>query len=126
MCDGYFRYHSYIARGYIDEAPEELQQISDEILEMADRNPERLWPLLIELVERSPSDEVLHFVAAGPLEDLVGWHGERFIDRLEKRAIHSERFHFALRGIWGWERFPKSVRDRLLAVLKPNWNELSR
>jgi hypothetical protein len=125
MCDKYFEYHEYIARRQIRAAPDDLGENSERIGEMVERNPERLWPLLVALIERSPSDEARMFVAAGPLEDLVNWHGERFLDRPEHEAIQNRSFHSALRGIWGWEKFPDPVRDRLFAVLTPEWDDLA-
>jgi hypothetical protein len=77
-------------------------------------------------VDRAPSHEILMWIAAGDVEDLVRYHGPRFLDRLESQARTSRNFHEALRGIWGWEHFPKEVRERLLAVLTPEWSELQR
>ena len=126
ICDAYFRYHQYLgagARGI--EPPDELTDVSMMLIDLPRRDPERLWPILIELVERAPSPAIRGWIAAGLVEDLVTYHGRLFLDRLEDRAVRSRAFHEALRGIWGWERFPRPVKDRLFAVLTPEWDDLA-
>jgi hypothetical protein len=125
ICDGYFEYHEYLARRQIRAAPKELSDISDQVMDMLQHNPERLWPVLLALIERAPTDEVRGFVAAGPLEDLIRWYPERFVDRVEAQTIRSRAFHEAMRGIWGWEELPDDVRDRLFAVVTPEWDDLA-
>lgn len=56
-------------------------------------------------------------LAAGPLENLVHYHGARLIDAIEREAEENERFRFLLSGIWGeshvkpeiWWRIQKAV-----------------
>ena len=43
-------------------------------------------------------------------------HGLRLLDRLEERATADERFRDALRGVWGWQRFPEEMRTRLYPI----------
>ena len=126
IAETYFGYHKYLAEGARGiEPPEDMLELSGDLLDMARDDPERLWPIMIALVDRAPSNEILMWIAAGLVEDTVTWHGRRFLDRLEQRAVVSKNFHAALRGIWGWERFPKEVRERLFAVLTPDWEELA-
>jgi hypothetical protein len=125
ICDGYFEYHEYLARRQIRAAPKELSDISDLVMDLRESHPERLWPLLLELIERAPTDEVRGFVAAGPLEDLVRGYPERFVDRLEAATIKSRSFHEAMRSIWGLEDLPDEVRERLMAVVTPEWEDLA-
>lgn len=63
---------------------------------MLDGAPELAWEIIIELVERAPSDVSLSFFAAGPLEDLLSKDGPDFIDRVESRAATHERFRRAV------------------------------
>jgi hypothetical protein len=42
------------------------------------------WMLIGELIRRAPSDEILAFVAAGPLEEFVRAHAARFADRIAR------------------------------------------
>jgi len=111
MCTDYFRYL-------------EVSHMWENVHEMVDKDPERVWPLLVEMVERAPSDDVRSSIAAGPLEDLIRWHSERFVDRLERQTLLSRHFHAAMRGVWGWDELSEPVRDRLFAVLTPDWDDL--
>jgi hypothetical protein len=86
-------------------------------------DPEAAWPLILELVRRSQSDDLLANVAAGPLEDLLVRHGEAFIERVERQAQADRRFRKCLRGVWGWSAIPKDVQARIQAAVKdePQW-----
>jgi hypothetical protein len=113
----YCAFHEFIAAGHADRAPRHLVEEFNEINEWARKDPERLWPIVTTMVDRAPSEAVLWYVAAGPLEDLVSYHGPHFLDRLEDRARVNLRFRDALRGVWGWQRFPRVMRDRLYPIL---------
>lgn len=58
--------------------------------------PEVAWLLIVEMIDRAPSDQSLSFLAASPLEDLLSDHGPLFIARVEQRAVESAQFHRAL------------------------------
>jgi hypothetical protein len=63
------------------------QWVFDEFNRLVREDPEAAWPLIRETVQRSGNDQILAFVAAGPLEDLVRLHACRFIDRMERRRM---------------------------------------
>ncbi len=77
--------------------------------------PEIAWPILLEVINRAP-DEMLTYVAAGPLEDLVGYHGPQLIDVIEREAKRSPRFRKTLAGVWRGLT-TSSVWDRLQAPI---------
>ena len=83
--------------------------------ELVSDEPERAWPVICEIVRRvAPADEdILSYVAAGPLEDLLVRHANTFIDRIEELARRDAHFRRALSGVWGWNRIPSDVRARL-------------
>jgi len=58
--------------------------------------PERAWTLIVEIIERAPSDAALGFLAASPLEDLLSKDGPDFIERVEQRALGNAKFRRAL------------------------------
>ena len=62
--------------------------------------PKFAWQLIIDLIERAPSDNSLGFFAAGPLEDLLSDHGELVIARVEQRAADNPKFRRALSRLW--------------------------
>ena len=63
--------------------------------ELGRRAPLAALDLVCEAVCRSEDDATLAYIAAGPLEDLIVNHGERFIDRMEMEAAREPRFRRA-------------------------------
>jgi hypothetical protein len=72
-----------------------------------------------EIIRRiSPQDEdILAYVAAGPLEDLLVRHPYAFIDRIESLARNDAHFRRAMSGVWGWNSIPSELRTRLDTLL---------
>ena len=79
-------------------------------------DPERCWLVLLRIFEEDQSDWLLSNLAAGPLEDLLAKHGERFIERVETLARQEPRFRFTIRMVWRnaisapvWARLQKAA-----------------
>ena len=51
-------------------------------------------------VEHAATDEELGHIAAGPIEHLLGFHGEQVIDRVERLAEENPRFARMLTAAW--------------------------
>jgi uncharacterized protein DUF6869 len=84
------------------------------ISELIWRDPEAAWEILLELLDRAPTDDARDRLAAGPLEDFVRDHGAAFLDRIDEQAAKDPRFREALTQMWVWPSVPATVRDRLL------------
>jgi hypothetical protein len=65
-----------------------------------DGDPESVWAAILHLMQRDLSEDQISWLAAGPIESLLAWHGERFIERVEAEARHSPAFVSVLRGVW--------------------------
>jgi hypothetical protein len=84
-----------------------------ELDRLAHDEPERAWLLLLQILERDNSTHVLEMLAAGPLEDLIQYHGPAFIERIESQAKANPVFRHALGGVWEsstpeiWKRVEK-------------------
>jgi hypothetical protein len=94
------------------DRPTEVDQLEDLIR----GDPERAWAVVQELVRRATRDEVLAYIAAGPLENLLCEHAHAFIDRVEVVAGRDAHFRRALSGVWGWSRMPDDIVARLDAL----------
>jgi hypothetical protein len=70
---------------------------SDRMYSILEGAPEIAWELIVDLVERAPSDRSLEYFAAGPLEDLLSKDGPRFIERVEQRARQNDKFKRAVK-----------------------------
>ena len=62
--------------------------------------PELVWGFIERAVALVDSDDGMGRIAAGPLEHLLGWHGEVFIARVEERAMRDPKFARVLTGVW--------------------------
>jgi Family of unknown function (DUF6869) len=62
--------------------------------------PEIQWRFILIAVSLSESDDELGHVAAGPIEHLLGWHGDAYISIVENEARTNPKFARALTGVW--------------------------
>src|SRR5262245_21265456 len=73
----------------------------EEMHRLRESDPERCWLVILKVFEQArTSDFVLSNLAAGPLEDLLADHGERFIERVETLARQEPRFRFLTQMVW--------------------------
>jgi hypothetical protein len=86
----------YIGYGEAPSGEENWGWASDRMYSLLDGVPELAWDLIVEMIERAPSDDSLSFIAASPLEDLLSKDGALFIDRVEERALQNTKFRQAL------------------------------
>lgn len=81
--------------------------------------------LTLRLLELAADDTELAYVAAGPVEDLLKWHGKAAAAAFEKAAAQSEKVRRALSAVWlnqGHEAFAQW--KRLMDMYYPgefNW-----
>jgi len=87
-------------RGVDNTGYEEHSWAVDEIINFAADEPDNLWEIILEILEIDNSEEIIKAVGAGPLEDLMVYHGERFIDVIEKQAAKSIAFKTAMQNVW--------------------------
>jgi hypothetical protein len=88
-----------------------------ELIDDARDDPAKAWQCILCAIEMPACAEHLGVLAAGPLEDLLSFHGPEYIDRIEAKARTSPLFALVLGGVWRfqmtdsvWSRV-KGVRD---------------
>ena len=86
----------YIGYGEAPQGEENWGWANDRMYSLLEALPEFAWELIVEMIDRAPSDRSLGFLAASPLEDLLSKDGPLFISRIEQRAVESSKFHRAL------------------------------
>ena len=59
-------------------------------------------------------------LAGGPLETLLAWHGQAFIDRVEYEARNNDAFRQLLGGVWRQD-MPDDIWDRITQVRGQVW-----
>lgn len=65
--------------------------------DVCESDPELAWSVILDVLERTSSREILEVTAAGPFEDLLRAHGERLIARLEVAVASNPRLREAVR-----------------------------
>lgn len=62
-------------------------------------SPEHQWQFILAAISHA-SDEELGQIAAGPVEHLLGKHGEKYIEKVEQRSEADPKFARMLAGVW--------------------------
>jgi hypothetical protein len=109
--------NTYIKYQKIDEKSKEADELFWAFMEMNElikENPELAWLLIKKILETDNSIKIIQNLSAGPLEDLLVYHGDQFIDRIEAEAKNNPDFAKLLGGVWkneisdeNWERINK-------------------
>ncbi len=86
--------------GYENQGYDEYCWAVNELIEKVHDDPEIVWDLILEIIMLDNSEDILNNVGAGPLEDLMVYHGEKFIDRIEQEAANSLLFQSAMQSVW--------------------------
>ena len=68
--------------------------------DLAHDEPDTAWLLILELVRQRLPDNAFGTLAAGPLEDLIRYHGPNLIERVEMEARSNPEFRRLLGGVW--------------------------
>ena|SRR5690348_1593306 len=83
---------------------------------LIEQRPEEAWVRILALVAQAKA-ESLDLVAAGPLEDLLYWHGRAMLERVEVAAFADARFASCLSGVWGHTRFEPFVYAQVQRII---------
>ena len=73
---------------------------SHRLVKLIEARPQTAWDFILDLVEAAPNEDTLGWIGAGPLEDLLGTHGEAFISAAEERVKEDPRFLLSLQNVW--------------------------
>jgi hypothetical protein len=78
-----------------------LDEYLDEMLSPAyECDPEILWLFVQNTYKRDLPERLVAILAAGPVEELLAYHGAQFIDRIEQEARRNTDFMHLLGGVW--------------------------
>ncbi|BFM14748.1 hypothetical protein R50073_09310 [Maricurvus nonylphenolicus] len=105
--------------GVIQKADKsQYEWANDRVMDLTYEAPEDLWEIILVVLSKSPSNEVMEILAAGPLEDYLSKLGGVVIEKVEQQAKLDPAFANLLGGVWKndmstevWERVQK-VWDR--------------
>lgn len=77
-------------------------------------DPERALAIILEVLKIETNPNMLSYLAAGPLEDLITLET---IDMIEAEAKNNERFRWLLGGVWYYTA-PDELKARLDAIVQ--------
>ena len=82
------------------EDPDSDSPGHSEFLWIVENEPEKGWKAILAALSDKRLKSSLGVLAAGPLEDLLSFHGKEFIERVEKEAKTNPAFAHLLGGVW--------------------------
>jgi hypothetical protein len=82
--------------------------------ELRGNDPERALAIILEVLKIEQNGNMLGYLAAGPLEDLITMNT---IDMIEAEAAKNERFRWLLGGVW-YHTAPDELKARLDAIIQ--------
>lgn len=105
-----------------EESPERegLFWAYNRVCDLIQDNPEEGWEIIETIRRMDESDLILSNLAAGPLEDLLTAHGERFIDRIEILAKDDQQLRKLLGATWQSD-IADALWARIRAISAPSW-----
>ena len=62
--------------------------------------PEVQWRFILQCVNHAKSSDQCCAVGVGPVEHLLGFHGENWISRIERLAAENETFREMIQCVW--------------------------
>ena len=63
-------------------------------------NPEEAWKTILQVLKLTSDERALGMLAAGPLEDLIHYSGDAFIDRIEHESRTNPTFLKIVGLVW--------------------------
>jgi hypothetical protein len=75
---------------YVESGDKDRFWAYEALADLIDEDPALAWTIILELVHRAPSEGAFAHTAAGPLEDLVAWHGQEVIDVIAQQVEGDE------------------------------------
>jgi hypothetical protein len=117
-----------IAQTWIEmhRLPEESQEREakfwafERLSDLVQEDPEEAWRVIEAMRRLDGTDSILANVAAGPLEDLLVYHGDKFIDRFEILAQSDQQFRKLLGAVWQND-MSDALWIRVKAIAAPSW-----
>ena len=82
---------------------------------MTHESPDEAWDFILSTLTQDSSPKILRMLSAGPLEDLLAYHGHLIIDRAEAEARRNPLFAKLLGGVWQ-NIMPDDIWTRVQAV----------
>jgi hypothetical protein len=72
----------------------------DEMLDLPRVEPEMAWEIIMMIINKKPSPKVISQLGAGPLEDIMVYHGNNFMEKIENMVAKNDLFKECMKSVW--------------------------
>ena len=96
---------------------------SEAVESLARTRPSEALAVILEIlrmIDASPENTLFQVLAAGPVEELLGYRGPAIIEHIEAEALRNPAFKLLLGGVWKG-RMPDDVWERLRKCRGSEW-----
>lgn len=112
--------------GYTSPKVDELYWASEEMIDLVSKNPYVAWDVILTILKIDESIIIMANLSAGPLEDLLAYHGEDFIVLVETEARKNPMFAILLGGVWK-NGMKEDVWNRVQAACnRAGWQKIDK
>lgn len=103
--------------GYENPKTEELLWSFEEIYDLTHKDPQTAWDVILTILKIDQSPIIVQNLSAGPLEDLLVYHGEQIIVLVEAEATKNQKFAKLLGGVW-----KNAIKDEIWNRVQAVWD----
>ena len=98
LCDGWILRYKQQGNSVSDELPNywAFEKLDDLVRD----NPEIAWKAVLNILATDSSDSIIANISAGPIENLLVFHGEAAIKLIENESLENDTLKFSLRGVY--------------------------
>jgi len=101
-----------LAEGWLTKPDREWSSDADAFYGLLHDEPDKALSAIFCAMQLTDDQRVLGGLAAGPLEDFLGVHGEEYVDAFHTLALEHRRLREVLDGVWQGA-MPKRVWHRI-------------
>jgi hypothetical protein len=89
-----------LAEGWLTKRVGDWTEDDKRIYSILHTEPDRALSVILAAMQLTDDEQLLAGLAAGPLEDFLGAHGETYLDTFHKLALEHRRLREVLDGVW--------------------------
>ena len=89
-----------LAEGWLTKPEREWSSDDKTIYGLLHRDPDKFLSVAFGVMQLTDDQRILGGLAAGPLEDFLGVHGEMYLDTIHALALEHRRLREVLDGVW--------------------------
>ncbi|RUL71051.1 DUF6869 domain-containing protein [Dyella choica] len=97
-------------------------EVYEKVCDLVKNDPEVAFAFIVLVIKEKPNDFAFANLAAGPMEDLLVFHGERMIDLVENEAKQNPDFDDLLGGVW-LSRMRPEIAKRVARARSAIWKD---